>query len=391
MSTMLLSTKLSWVLIVLFMLNVFILPGTAEDNQQCQWVPVSQDNFAEILTMINSRIEKNYNKIKTWQGKVTTVYDSVINEGDGRRKLYEKIVDKALPNKIIDHVELTREFVVDVNKEFLYDSIYPDAQQEIIDDQAGEKLPLKKYVQIASGKNVLTPNYQLNCRDIKNQDGVVIRHDVIKQLRSPGGTTCQDNLNTVFDPMETMRVFGDITGKSSAPLGGTFAKYLAFFNEKGGHNIDGHSTITIEECNVGDIKKYRITLLILSKDDSGSTVYVSSILTCSSERDFNIDSFLATYNNGKMVESKTWDYGLIGGIFLPKRKTQQKFDYHTGDLTNQSTISFIDQKVNNSISNEVFTYKNLGLKNGDKFIDKAENKEYHYKEATKTLELINKD
>jgi len=364
-----------------FLLIGLTCQARAADNQQCQWVPVGQDSFAEILTMINSRIEENYNRIKTWQGKVTTVFNSVY-EGESVKRWYEQIlVDKPLPNKIIDHVELTREFAVDVNKGLLYDSTYPDAQQEIVDDQTGKNLPLKELVKIGSGKTILTPNHQLDCRDIKNQDDVVVRRNAIKQLRSPGGIRCQGNLRPVFDPRDTVRIFGDITGKSSAPLGGSFAKYLAFFNKEGGHSIDGHPTIKVEECNVGEVKKYRITLLTLSKDDSGTTVHVYHTLICSSEAGFNVGSFLATYNNGKILENKTWDYGLIDGVYLPKRKTQQEFDYHTGDLANQNTINFIDQKVNNPISNEVFTYKNLGLKNGDKFIDKIENKKYKYQDA----------
>jgi hypothetical protein len=349
----------------------------AADNQQCQWVPVDQNSFAEILTMINSRIEENYNRIKTWQGKVNATYESV---DEGKKKSYEQIlVDKPLPSKITDRVELIREFAVDVNKGLLYESVDPNAQQKITDGQ-GKNLQLNELVQISSGKTILTPNYQIDCRDIKNH-GVVVHRNAIKQSRPPGRITCQSNMRPVFDPRETMRIFGDIRGESSAPLGGTFAKYLASFNKEGGRSIDGYPTITVEECNVGKVKKYRITLLILAKDDSGSTVHTSSALICSSETGFNVDSFSTTYNNGKMLENKTWDYGLIDGVYLPKQKTERKFDYHTGDLINNNTINFIDQSVNRPISEETFTYKNLDLKDGGKFIDKIEKKEYKYKDA----------
>jgi len=380
MNTTPFSTKLSWALIILFMSSILTSLGMADNNQQCKWVAVDQNRFAEILTMINSRIEENYDRIKTWQGKVNMVFDNV-NVGEGAKRLYEQIlVDKPLPNEIIDHVELNREFAVDVNKGLLYESVYPNAQQHIIDAQTGRNLQLKELVQIGSGKNILTPNYRLSCMDIKNRDGVIVRHDVIKQVRPQGKVTCQGHLRPVFDPRETIRIFGDITGESFAPLGGAFAKYLAFWDKEGGHSIDGYPTITVEECNVGDVKKYKIVLLSLSKDSTGATVYVASTLVCSSEAGFNVVSFLTTYNNGKMLENKTWDYGLIDGVYLPIRQIKQGFDYQTGNLTYQNTISFIGQKVNNPISDEVFTYKNLGLKDGDKFIDKILDKEYTYQD-----------
>jgi len=374
-------TKKTCGLVVLFILSLFNWTGAADNNQECQWVAVDQNSFAEILTMINSRVEENYDRIKTWQGKVKIVADSV-NEGESRKRLYEHIlVDKPLPNKIIDHVELTKEFAVDANKGLLYEGVYPDAQQQIIDAQTGRNLQLKELVQIGSGKSILTPNYHLDCRENKDSDGIIVSRTVIKQTRPGGELTCQGHLRPVFDPRETMRIFGDITGKSFAPLGGSFAKYLAFFDKEGGHSIDGYPTITVAECNVGDVKKYKIVLLSLSKDSTGAKVYVASTLVCSSEAGFNVVSFLTTYNNGKMLENKTWDYGLIDGVYLPVRQIKQGFDYQTGNLTYQNTISFIGQKVNNPISDEVFTYKNLGLQNGDKFIDKILNKEYTYQDA----------
>src|SRR4030042_6462638 len=246
MNKLLLSIKRNWALIILFMLSVSAFPGIADDKQQCQWTPVSQSRFTEILTIIDRKVEENYNRIKTWQGKVAMVFDSVY-EGDKVKEMYEEILaDKPLPNKITDHVEVTKEFAVDVNKGLLYGSVYPDAQQEIIDEQTGKNLQLNKFVHIGSGKSIVAPDYQMDCRNTKNQDGVVVRRDVIKQSCPSGKLTCQSNLHPVFDPRDTMRIFGDITGKTSAPLGGAFARYLAFFNKEDGHSIDGHPTITVE-------------------------------------------------------------------------------------------------------------------------------------------------
>ena len=61
----------------------------------------------------------------------------------------------------------------------------------------------------------------------------------------------------------------------------------------------------------------------------------------------------------------------------------------SGVLTMKEIITFKNHLVNDPIPEETFTYKNLGLKDGDKFIDKIKNKEYKYK-AGKLVEVEKK-
>lgn len=381
-------TKMGCGLVILFILSLFSWAGAADDNKQCQWVAVDLNSFAKILNMIDVRVRDNYERINTWQGKVKVVTDGIY-EGESRKRFYERIlVDRPVPNKVKDHREFTKEFALNANKGLLYDNYYMDGQNYSVDVETGRNLQLKELVQMGgSGKNILTTDYLIDCLDNQNRNGTIVSRTVIKQARPKGELTCQSQLSPVFDPRETMRIFGDITGESFDPLGGTFAKYLAFFDKEGGHSVNGYPTITVEECNVGDVKKYRIALVVLSKDSTGATVHFFSNLVCSSEAGFNVVSYTTTDSNGRMLENKTWDYGLINGVFLPVQKVEQKFDYHTGNIIDQSTVTFIDQKANNSISDKVFTYKNLGLQNGDKFVDKIAGKEYTYKDG----ELVETD
>ena len=373
------TTKLNRALIILFMLSIFTSLCIAGNNQQCNWVAVDQNNFAGILTMINGRVEENYDRIKTWRGKVNMVFNNAY-KGEQVKSLYEEmLVDKPLPDEIIDHVELDREFAVDVNKGLLYESTYPDAQQYIIDAKTNKNLKLNELVRIGSGNKILTPNYQVSCRERKNSDGIVVSRKAIKQKRPAGKLTCQSNLPPVFDPRDTIRIFGDITGKSFSPLGGTFAKYLNFFDKK--PLLDGYPTITIEECVLGDIKKYRITLISLAEDSNGVTIYLFDKLVCSSEVGFNVVSYSHTDAEGKILEEKTFEYDLFNGVYLPVQKIDLSFDYSTGNLKQQNTITFFNEKVNEPISEDVFTYKNLGLQENDRLIDKMEGKEYKYEDA----------
>jgi len=113
----------------------------------------------------------------------------------------------------------------------------------------------------------------------------------------------------------------------------------------------------------------------------GPKVYISYNLVCSSGAGFNVVSFSITDEKGRVIENKIWDYDLINGVYLPVQKIEQNFDYLSGKLNKQSTITFMEQKANNPINSDVFTYKNFDLKDGDKFIDKTLNKEFTYQKG----------
>lgn len=366
--------KISCAFIIIVMLSFCNWTVAADNNQGCQWVPVDQNSFPKILTMIGNRVKENYNNIKTWQGKVKIVSDGV-NEGGRGEKFFEEILaDRPIPNKIKEHYELTREFALDVNKGLLYESVYPDAQQQIIDAETGRELQLKERVSLGRGKFILTPDYHIDCMYNKNRDGVIVSRTVIKQARPQGEPTCRSRLPAVYDPRESLRVFGN-------PLWETFAKYLAYIDKHGqSSTLAGYTMkVEVEECNVGDVKKYKIVLPGVMS--GGPKVYISSTLVCSSEAGFNVVSYLTTANYDRVIKNKTWRYGLIDGVYLPIQTNKLSFDYQTGNLDRQSTSTFIDQKANHPINDEVFTYKNLGLKNGDKFIDKILDREYTYQDG----------
>ena len=365
-------------IVVFFILSLFGQVGVANDSQECKWVPVDQNNIARILTMIGERVRENHNKLITWEGKIKFVTDNIDRGTIAEKMFRERLKDDGQPisNRIIEQQEFTREFALDVQKELLYENYYPDRQKHhIMDLDTGRKLQLKENVRLGSGKFILTADFHIDCMENKNRDGVIVSRTVIKQNRPQGKVSCQSQLPPVFDPRETMKVFGN-------PLWETLANYLAYIDKHGlSSTFQGYTMkVEVEECNVGDVKKYKIILPTVSS--GGPKVYISYTLVCSSDAGFNVVSYSQTADYDKILERKTWNYGLTNGVYIPVKQTKQSFDHLTGDLNNQSTLTFIEQKVNKSIPEEVFTYKNLGLKNGDKFIDKILDKEYIYQDQT---------
>ena len=368
--------KMICVLIISIVLILSIQIQAVSSNQECKWVSVDQNDIAEILTMIGDRVRENHNKLIAWQGKIKIVTDNIDRGAIAETTFREQLKDdgQPIPNIIIEHQEFTREFALDANKELLYENYYPDPDRQkhlIMDLDTGRELQLKENVRLGKGKFILTADLHIDCMENKSRDGGIGSRTVIKQTRPQGKVSCQNKLPPVFDPRETMRVFGN-------PLWKTFANYLAYIDKHGPSSIfQGYTMeVKVEECNVGDVKKYKIVLPAVSS--GGPKVYMSFTLVCSSDAGFNVVSYSETADYDKILEHKTWNYGLINGVYIPVKQTKQRFDYLTGDLDDQSTLTFIEQKVNEPIPAEVFTYKNLGLQNGDKFIDKTLGKEYTY-------------
>ncbi len=137
--------------------------------------------------------------------------------------------------------------------------------------------------------------------------------------------------------------------------------------------------MTIEECDVADVKKYKILLPGLVSRDPNVCHFCT--LVCSSKAGYSVVSVSTADGGGRVFADKTWRYGLINDIYLPLQMTEVRFDRQTGNLDTESTSTFIDQKANHPISEEVFAYKNLGLQEGDIFKDRIAERKYVYRDG----------
>jgi len=151
---------------------------------------------------------------------------------------------------------------------------------------------------------------------------------------------------------------------------------LQYINEDGKYGIDGYS-LKVEERMDESITEYRIQL----PGKVAPEAYLFLTMFFSSEKGFNIISVETTDHNGKLSQRSTWDYDLVNGVYIPSKTTEQIFERKNGGLSYEAKYTFKNQKVNRPIPEETFRYKNLGLKNGDKFIDNILREEYIYQDG----------
>jgi len=158
------------------------------------------------------------------------------------------------------------------------------------------------------------------------------------------------------------------------PIWETFSLVLQYIDKHGDWNIDGHR-LKVEEYAHDNTIRYRVQIPGIVSPGN----YLIVTKTFSSKVGFNMTSVEDTNQDGILLQNKTWNYDLVDGVYIPSKITQKDFD-PDGSLSYENTVTFKNQKINKPIPAETFTYKNLDLKNGDKFIDKILDKEYTYQD-----------
>ena len=360
-------------IVILVALFQYIGVEVLADNTTSKFYPVDPNRVPQILNMIVNRVHDNYNKIRTWQGKKNVIMD-YIDEEDAAEKTFKKYTEGkgTVPNKLRRRVICTTEFALDLKKDFLHVGTYWNKYARYVDTESGKDLGAKS-AHDPFKKSIITPEYYIYCSPNTRRDGTIINHKVVKE--SP--EECQTcNNASVFDPRG---LFG-----LPQPIWITFPQIIQVISKHGEYNVDGY-TLEIEECKDGSAIKYRIKkpgkVNPNPEDNSDLKNYLFLTRTFSSVKGFNIISYEATFADGRPLLKRTWDYELIDGIYLPSKTTEQNYKPDTGHIRYSKESTFKNQKINKPIAAETFTYRNLGLKDGDEFIDKIAGKKFKYQDG----------
>lgn len=373
------SNRKMFCVIVALTLLQFVWIAEVEADKASKFQPVDPNRIPEILTMISDLTKSNYEQIKTWQGEVDVIKDYIYEETKAEKVFNEDTDGKGeVPSKIREHRESIIKFSLDAEKEFLYSNYYSYSAKPLqyIDMENGRDLGAKGIL----GRRIaiLTPEYQLDCTGDRMHNGVVMSRSAVKKTRPKNSSKCDSNMHPVYDPRASFTNFTN-TWK-------LFPALVEYIEEHGEYKVDEYY-LKVEERKSGDITEYRI-MLPSRAGNPDSYQYVFSTMVFSSNEGFNIISYQHSTNN-ITLQSRTWDYDLVNDIYVPIETTQKDFNWSNGTLSYECIITFKNQKVNEPISEDVFTYKNLGLQNGDKFIDKTTDKEFEY-QAGELIEISEK-
>jgi hypothetical protein len=117
------------------------------------------------------------------------------------------------------------------------------------------------------------------------------------------------------------------------------------------------------------------------KDCNPNLAFVNINMILDSSVEYNLIHREALDKNNEILKTLDITYESIDGVFVPK--TVHYVTFRSSDLKKSfdSKITFTKSMLNLPITAEKFTYKNLGLKDGDVFKDEIKKKEYKFQNA----------
>jgi len=353
--------------------GVGLLVGTGilRGGSASEFHSVESKRIPEILTMISERVRRNYDGIKTWRGEeeftIDTIYEGVAAER--KFKTFTEGLGK-IPDVLRRRIQGRSQFGIDLEKDFLYRKVVRENPPRYTDLESGRDLSPKS---APSGKiSILTPEYYISLGPYTTREGLITSRKAVKKARekvSGKGLTCAKLSAPVSDPRE--RFVG------TQPIWEILPQVVQHISEHGKWNVDGYA-LKLEERGADTLAAYRLQI---PTRVSQPGYYRLTTWVFSSEKGFNIVLREETDSQGKLLHRNTWEYDLVNGIYVPSKATEQIFERKNGELSNEEEYIFRNCEVNKRIPEETFTYKNLSLKNGDKFVDKILGKEYTYQDG----------
>jgi hypothetical protein len=370
----------------IMMLNTIMICGSILINsysaigaEMAKFNPVEPKRIPEILTLISDRIQSNQERIKTWQGE-RSVESDYIYEGPRAEKVFkaDTLGKGEVPKIIREHREFIDDFSLDAEKELLCVNRHSNSPKPLqyTDFETGRDLGTEWTM--ALRRTIRTPEYQIDCSGNRRRNGVIISQRAVKRSRPENTSTCDIKIPPVYEPRKSFKAFKN-------EIWELFPMLVEVIQENGKYSVDDYD-LKVEEHKFGDITEYRI-ILPSKAGTPDDYLYLFSPMVFSSDKGYNIVSYQYYVQNGVQIRNKTWDYEYIDGVYVPISVTEEEF-LPDGKLRSEKRVTFVNLRINHAIPSETFEYTNLGLKDGDIFVDEIINKEYRYEAATKELKPI---
>ncbi len=347
---------------ILIILSVAIVlsPNGLAQADDTDYKIIDPNEVPDVLSMLASATQANFEKIKTWQGRITNKNIITIRGGQAAELLTE--YTDAEPNDSLKEIQgisnVTIEFKIDVENNRFFSFRECTEPPLYLDPQSDTAYPSSRW-DPAESIQIVTSEHQIKISPLNwTKDNVVLSRTAIKECFRPVHRN---------DPREVFYIGEKTLWLSLPQLAQAF-------------QIPGIGVI-IKKKSVGDNITYRIDLSRPGKDRPFSIVILSS------EAGFNRTFIENWYDDGSLMSKITTEFVNLQGVFLPK-KWKMSIYYPDGGLMRQEDYTIEHQQINIPISDSTFSELTY-LHSGDKLRDKIANKEFEYKNG-KLVELAKK-
>lgn len=353
------------IVVALVVLTIFGLIHLSVSADTIEFQKVDQDKIPDELAMIAAVTKDNYEKIKTWQGKIS-FEDMIIYRGAYAADLVKQSAGVTIkePNELAARAEGTRDFKIDLGKNLSFRFMNRPTPMEYInlDTELTYSSSSDSYQQ----KEITTGEYEIESSPYtKKKDGTITSWLAEKKIRYP-----EQDLDE-SDPRFCFSI-----GRMPWVLLPIMSEGVRRYNkDPNGSNANGpnsaFSSISLEKAQTEKGTIYRLLI--------NSTFEMK--YTFDEKNGFNPTHIEAKNAKGIKISEGDIDWVKIQDIYLPAERRVTQYDGKDGRLRRNVTSTFGEMKVNMALPENTFSLNNLGLRDGDKFVDSIEGKEYKYEDA----------
>ncbi len=330
---------------------------------------VEPNKIPGILMTISNQTKANFEQIHTWQVELESSRYS-IDKGKNAKETFETITDAIgpSPNEVARFSENKIIFKCDLDKGQSYSKISRVTPSRYIDPATNRDLGTRSLPR--SSSEIVTNEYRYSAEpSARNKNGEVIQRKAVKEKADTNGPGYK-GLQPVYLPLYVIDIDSQVWGY--------YPRIVEIIEEKGEYVLDGFA-LKVEQRNLSGDVQYRVHEP--SKTNSLGINNFWVINTFSANAGYNRISREMTSIDGKLMQKQSTEYQKVNGMYVPIRDTEDTYDFRDFKPRVHVERVFKNVRINDVIPAETFTYKNLGLKDGDKFIDKILDKEYTYQDG----------
>jgi len=160
-----------------------------------EFKPVDPNRIPQILSMISSKVRKNYEKIKTWEGETVVKTERTCKDAEAER-IFKTYTDKTgkTPKALKKFQKYINKFSIDTEKDFLYVNRYREKPSEYTDLETGRNLGTKSKSWYET--SIITPENYLYSRPHMLHKGEVVKNVAVKEKEID--STCNSMGNLFF-------------------------------------------------------------------------------------------------------------------------------------------------------------------------------------------------
>ncbi len=320
------------------------------------------------LEFLSFQIKANFDKIKTWKGKISYQKASFYRGKKATHMLEEFAEVKSItdPNELGIVAIGTTEFKLDLEKKLLYRFRNRDSL-EFLNFDSGKLHESPRNVK-HQRTIINTPEYEIKCvPKAFKKDGTITRKMARKYVgrKFPGFYSEEDPRTFFYILISPWEQFSNLIKLHDLYLEGA---------------ADSFMEVKLEKSQVGESTIYCVQIIDPESGEVGEKIVLDS------SKGFNVISVQQWYK-GKVLSKITRDFAKIDGVYLPINEDKLQYD-REGLLRHDENFTLSEMQINTVISEETFSIHNLGLKDGDGYLDETKGKEYKYNMDTQSLEEI---